>query len=171
MIFALAKQHYYNTPPYALGYLFLWSYHDMETSCITGLFWTETSNHSQRDAYVWWWWALIIFSVVTMNMLLNKQWSWWLFGTSWRSCDLAAMITTPLQWHHNEYNGISNHGCLGCLLNRFSDADQRKHQSSASQAFVRGIHWWLVDSPHKGPVMQKMFPFDNIIMYIVCYLL
>ena len=29
--------------------------------------------------------------------------------------------------------------------------DQRKHQSSASLAFVRGIHRWPVNSPHKGP--------------------
>ena len=28
---------------------------------------------------------------------------------------------------------------------------QRKHQSSASMAFVRGFHRWPVDSPHKGP--------------------
>ena len=40
-------------------------------------------------------------------------------------------------------------------------ADQRKHQNSASMAFVRGIHWWQVNSPHKGPVTRKMFPFDN----------
>ena len=32
-----------------------------------------------------------------------------------------------------------------------SDADQRKHQSSASLAFVRGIHRWPVNSPHKWP--------------------
>ena len=32
----------------------------------------------------------------------------------------------------------------------YSRADQRKHQSSASQAFVRGIHRWPVNSPHKG---------------------
>ena len=31
-------------------------------------------------------------------------------------------------------------------------ADQRKHQSSASLAFVRGMHWWPVYSPHKGRV-------------------
>ena len=35
--------------------------------------------------------------------------------------------------------------------------DQRKHQSSASLAFVRGIHRWPVNSPHKGPVTRKMF--------------
>ena len=43
-------------------------------------------------------------------------------------------------------------------------ADQRKHQSSASLAFVRGIHRWPVISPHKGPVTRKMFPFDDVIM-------
>ena len=45
-----------------------------------------------------------------------------------------------------------------------SGADQRKHQSSASLAFVQGIHQWLVDSPHKWPVTRKMFSFDDIIM-------
>ena len=46
----------------------------------------------------------------------------------------------------------------------YSDADQRKHQSSASLAFVRGIHQGLVNSPHKWPVTRKMFPFDDVIM-------
>ena len=46
----------------------------------------------------------------------------------------------------------------------YSDADQRKHQSSASLAFVRGIHRRPVNSPHKGPVTPKMFPFDDVIM-------
>ena len=46
----------------------------------------------------------------------------------------------------------------------YSDADQRKHESSASLAFVRGIHRGPVNSPHKGPVTRKMFPFDNVIM-------
>ena len=45
-----------------------------------------------------------------------------------------------------------------------SDADQRKHQCSASLAFVRGLHRGLVNSPRKGPVTQKMFPFDDFIM-------
>ena len=46
----------------------------------------------------------------------------------------------------------------------YSGSDQRKHQSSMSLAFVRGIPWWPVNSPQKGPVMQKMFPFDDVIM-------
>ena len=46
----------------------------------------------------------------------------------------------------------------------YSDADQRKHQSSASLAFVWGIHRWPVNSPHKWSVTRKMFPFDDVIM-------
>ena len=46
----------------------------------------------------------------------------------------------------------------------YSDADQRKHQSSAPLAFARGIHRGPVNSPHKGPVTRKMFPFDDVIM-------
>ena len=39
----------------------------------------------------------------------------------------------------------------------FSVADQRKHNSSESLAFVRGIHRWPVNSPHKWPVTRKCF--------------
>ena len=46
----------------------------------------------------------------------------------------------------------------------YSGTDQRKYQSSASLAFVLGIHRWPVNSPHKGLVTQKMFPFDDVIM-------
>ena len=45
-----------------------------------------------------------------------------------------------------------------------SGADQRKYQSSASLAFVRGIPRGPVNSPHKWPVTRKMFPFDDVIM-------
>ena len=47
----------------------------------------------------------------------------------------------------------------------YSDAYQRKHwKSSVSLVFVRGIHRWPVNSPHKGPVTWKMFPFHDFIM-------
>ena len=48
----------------------------------------------------------------------------------------------------------------------YSGADQSKHQSSASLAFVWGIHRWPVNSPHKWSVTRKMFPFDDVIMNI-----
>ena len=43
--------------------------------------------------------------------------------------------------------------------------DQRKHQSSASLDFVRGIHRWPVNSPQKGPERRKRLPFGDVIMH------
>ena len=48
-----------------------------------------------------------------------------------------------LQGRHNGRDGVSNHQPHDSLLNHLFGADQRKHQSSASLAFVRGIHRWL----------------------------
>ena len=48
----------------------------------------------------------------------------------------------------------------------YSGADQRKHPSCASLAFVRGIHRWPVNLPQKGPVTRKMFTFDDVIMNV-----
>ena len=49
----------------------------------------------------------------------------------------------------------------------YSGAYQEKDQSSASLAFVRRIHRWPVNSPHKGPVTWKTFPFDDVTMNAV----
>ena len=57
--------------------------------------------------------------------------------------------------HYNDVNGVWNHQPQDCL---------RTHQISAPLAFVRGIHRWLVNSPHKGPVKRKIFSFDDVIM-------
>ena len=54
-----------------------------------------------------------------------------------------------LQWRHNERNGVSNHRRLGGLLKRLFRRISKKHQSSASLAFVRAIHGWPVNSLHK----------------------
>ena len=48
----------------------------------------------------------------------------------------------------------------------YSGADQSKHQSSASLAFVWGNHRGPVNSPHKWPVTRKMFPFHDVIMVL-----
>ena len=55
-----------------------------------------------------------------------------------------------LQWCHKESDVVSNHQPHDCLLSRLIRHHQRKHQSSVSLAFVRGIHRWLVRAPHKG---------------------
>ena len=65
---------------------------------------------------------------------------------------------------------VSQITCVSIVYsNVYSDANQRKHQSSASLAFVRGIHWWPVNYPHKWPVTWKMFPFDDVIMILSDY--
>ena len=51
----------------------------------------------------------------------------------------------------------------------YSGAD-KKNQISASLAFVQGIHLGPVNSPHKWPVTQKMFPFDDVIMWMIYYI-
>ena len=76
-----------------------------------------------------------------------------------------------MEWHYGDFIMIAMAsqitGISIVCWNVCSGADQRKHQSSASLAFVRGIQRWLVDSPHKGPVTRKIFPFDEIIMETV----
>ena len=46
----------------------------------------------------------------------------------------------------------------------YTDADLRKHQSSASLAFVRGTHRGPMNSTQKWPITRKIFPFDDVIM-------
>ena len=74
-------------------------------------------------------------------------------------------------FHELHYNDIIMNTMASEITNitivystTYSGVDQRKHQSSASLAFVCGIHRWPTNSRHKGPMMQKMFPFDDVIM-------
>ena len=69
-----------------------------------------------------------------------------------------------LQWRHNGRDSVSNHQHHDCFLNRLFRHRSKKNQSSASLAFVRGIHRRPVNSPHKGPVTRKIFPFDDVII-------
>ena len=71
------------------------------------------------------------------------------------------IFVTTLQWRHNEHDGVSNHRRLDCLHTRLFRPRWKQYQISASLAFVRENHRWPVNSPHKGPVMRKMFPFDS----------
>ena len=75
-------------------------------------------------------------------------------------------FTLALQWRHNRRNGVSYHQRIDCLpvySTVCSGEDQRKHQSSASLVFVRGIRRWPLNSPHKGSVTPKMFPSVDVV--------
>ena len=74
-------------------------------------------------------------------------------------------------WPTHHYNDVIMSGMASQITSLtfvystvYSGAYQRKHQSSASLAFVRGIHHGPVNSPHKWPVTWKMFQFDDVIM-------
>ena len=84
-------------------------------------------------------------------------------------CIVSLEAILLLRWRHNGRDSVSHHQPHHCLLylTVYSDADQRKHQSSASVAFVWGIHRGPVNSPHKWPVTRKMFPFDDVITYTI----
>ena len=71
-----------------------------------------------------------------------------------------------LERRHNERYGVFNNRCLDGLLNRLFRRISKKHQSSASLAFVRGIYRWPVNSPQNGPVTRKMLPFDDVFMCV-----
>ena len=47
-----------------------------------------------------------------------------------------------------------------------SCADQGKHQSSLATDLCKGNPPSPANSPHKGPVTRKMFPFDDIIIFM-----
>ena len=72
-------------------------------------------------------------------------------------------ISSRIHWHRGNHKIHYNDVIMSVMASQItsasiiystvcSRADQRKHQSSASLAFVRGIHRWPVNSPHKGPV-------------------
>ena len=80
---------------------------------------------------------------------------------------LPDLKTISLQWRHSERDSVSNTSLMSVHSSVYSGADQRKYQSSASLAFVWGIHRWPVNSPHKRSVTRKMFTFDDVFMYIL----
>ena len=107
---------------------------------------------------------------VEENIFCNiNSWLPWTYDThTIANCFTGNMLfaldkasSLALQWRHN---GPQITRLTIVYSSVYSDADQRKHQSSASLAFVWGIHRWPVNSPHKWPVTLKMFPFDDVIM-------
>ena len=84
------------------------------------------------------------------------------------SLDLFPLLSKEYYSHYNYVIMGLIASQITCLTSVYpivySDADQGKHQSSVSLAFVRGIDRSPVSSPHKWPVTRKMFPFDDVIM-------
>ena len=69
-----------------------------------------------------------------------------------------------LRWRHNDHTGVSNHQPHGCLLNRLFRRRSKKTSKLRVTGLCAGNSPGPVNSPHKGPVTRKMFPFDDVIM-------
>ena len=92
---------------------------------------------------------LYIMTSCAIHVYIYVYISWYITMTSWSSW-LASQIT----------------GLTLVYSTVYSRADQRKHQSSESLAFVWGIHRWPGNSSPSVPVTRKMFPFDVVIIEI-----
>ena len=73
-----------------------------------------------------------------------------------------------LRWRHNEHHCVSNHHHYHCLLNRLFGCRSKKISKLRVTGLCGGIHRGPVNSPHKGPMTRKMFPFDDVIMMYRC---
>ena len=120
-------------------------------------------------------WGMIIMLSCNHNqdpkfILNNKNiHDFFMWGPSWHNVSqLTAGVSSCCCSHYNDViMGTMASEITSLTIDystAYSGADPRKHQSSASLAFVRGIHRGPVNSPHKWPVTRKMFPFDDVIM-------
>ena len=116
---------------------------------------------------------IIIMILKRMNVTFNIKAVIWILFTSRQTHFYTLNVNDGSCIRHlkNYYNDV----IMGTIASQitsltivysivYSDADQRKHQSSASLAFVRGIHRGPVNSPHKWPLTRKIFSFDDVIM-------
>ena len=71
-----------------------------------------------------------------------------------------------LQWRHNDRDGVSNHQPHDCLFKRLFRRRSKKTSKLRVIGLCAGNSPGPANSPHKGPVTRKMFPFDDVIMYI-----
>ena len=108
-------------------------------------------------AHVWSVWK----KITCLNWLDNKK--------------IISAVLSKLQLHASRKSHYSD-VIIGAMASQItcasivystvgSDADQRILQSSAPLAIVKGIHRWLVNSPHKRPVTQKIFSFADVITW------
>ena len=75
-------------------------------------------------------------------------------------------ILDSLLWRHNGRDSILNHQLHDCLLNRLFSRRSKKTSKLRVTGLCAGNSPAPVNSPHKWPVTRKMFPFDDVIMFM-----
>ena len=80
-------------------------------------------------------------------------------------CLLCLVLALTLRWRHNERDGVSTHQPHDCWLNRLFKAQIKESVKAPRHCPLWGeFTRWPMNSPHKGPITRKMFPFDDVIM-------
>ena len=124
---------------------------------------------------LWLHWHLVMLCRILSTFLLSEYSEWKLkaFTDLWRCFRTVQpclynfyclLSIKTLHWRHNDHDGVSNHQPHDCLLNCL----YRRRSKETSKLRVTGLcvgnSPGPVNSPHKGPVTRKMFPFDDVIM-------
>ena len=98
---------------------------------------------------------------IQSNKILNCQFDViWLINimqNHWRQGNIFVS-------HYSNVYGVSNHRHLDCLLNHLFRRRSKKTSKLCITGLWEGINRSSVDSPHKGPITRKMFPFDDVSM-------
>ena len=132
---------------------------EASTIIVTGPYWIVPKSHKL---------PISTFQLSSDRNPTKSELPCWRMIIRVSAVDLACISVDDLYLHNSDViMGAMVSQITGVLIvcsTVCSGVDKRKHQSSASLAFVRGINRWPVDSPHKGPVTWKMFPFDDVIM-------
>ena len=115
--------------------------------------------------------AIICSECCIVGYWTSALWYLWIRSISMKFKQIVTFKKSKLEYHLQyfahydvtvmELDGVKITSVSIVCSTICSGADQRKHKSSASLAFARGIHQWLVNSPHKQPVTRKVFPFDD----------
>ena len=103
-------------------------------------------------------WLLMVYQRPTTRLILTCVMDTYKgYYDLWQFVDYSDVIMSAMASQITSVSIVYSTVCSGL--------DQRKCQSSASLAIVGRNHRWPVNSPHKGPVTRKMFPFVDVIKY------
>ena len=147
---------------------------------LTGSLWGEFTVTSEFPSHRPVMQGFDVFFDLCLYKWLSKHSRCWWFETPsrplWRHCNdkwNMGVVGTPIGasgwWHYNDIIMSAMASQIIRVSSAYStvcsDVDQRKHQSSASLAFVREIHLWPVNSPPKGSLKREKFPVDGVTMW------
>ena len=105
--------------------------------------------------------TLWLLNCITKEIFLHVLWYW-----------NGPIYTThigdiTLHWRHNGRDGVSNHQAQDCLLNHLFRRRSKKTLKLRVTGLYEGNSPVTDEFPHKGPVTRKMFPFDDVIMWLL----